>query len=100
MNVEKKKARAHEWARQNRVTFDPGKESFHIIHPLCDEPSEFRMLGTLIDSSLTMTPLIDKLLVKVRPKVRALSRVQFLYSRETLLNQFKTHSHMGAYRIQ
>ena len=49
------------------------------------------MLGTLIDSVLTMIPLIDKLLVKVKPKVRALTRMRHLYSHETLLNQFKTH---------
>ena len=46
--------RAHQWGHHHRVTFDPSKESFHIIHPLFDDESVFRLLGTMIDSALTM----------------------------------------------
>ena len=83
--------RAHHWGRLNRVTFDAGKEHFHVVHPDADDYVEFKMLGTLLDSSLIMRPLIDSLLSKDRPKARALVRMRHMYSLETLLNQFKTH---------
>ena len=38
-----------------------------------------------------MRPLIDHLLSKLRPKIRALARLKYVYNRETLMSQFKTH---------
>ena len=84
-------ARAHIWGQRNRVTFDPSKESFHVIHPLCDDESEFNLLGVLMDSALSTCPLIDRLLKKARAKARAIARMRHMYSLEALLNQFKSH---------
>ena len=84
-------ARAHQWGHHHRVTFDPSKESFHIIHPLFDDESVFRLLGTMIDSALTMKPLIDALLAKTRPKSRAILRMKHLYDLNSLFEQFKMH---------
>ena len=89
--LEEAQGRAHAWGRRHRVTFDPSKESIHIVHPLYNEGSEFKELGTLLDSALTMRPLIDHLLSKLRPKIRALARLKYVYNRETLMSQFKTH---------
>ena len=38
--------RTHTWGEWNRVTFDPAKESMHVIHPLHGDGSEFKCLGT------------------------------------------------------
>ena len=83
--------RAHEWGEKNRVTFDASKEGFHILHPLFDDESQFKLLGTLIDSALTMKPLVDGLLAKLRPQVRAILKLRHIYPLATLMQQFKTH---------
>ena len=83
--------RAHQWGHHHRVTFDPSKESFHIIHPLFDDESVFRLLGTMIDSALTMKPLIDTLLAKTRPKSRAILRMNHLYDLNYLFEYFEMH---------
>ena len=83
--------KAHIWGRRNQVTFDPSKEHFHIVHPYRKESVTFRLLGSVIDEALSMRPLIDKLLNKLKPKVRALLRLQHVSSLRDLLNQFKAH---------
>jgi len=88
-DLENVQQRAHDWGRRHRVTFDPSKESFHIIHPLFDDESSFKLLGTLLDSALSMKPLVDALLVKIRPKVRAIVRMKHMFSLRELLDQFK-----------
>ena len=88
-DLENVQQRAHDWGRRHRVTFDPSKESFHIIHPLFDDESSFKLLGTLLDSALSMKPLVDALLVKIRPKVRAIVRMRHMFSLRELLDQFK-----------
>ena len=83
--------RTHEWGRQNRVQFDPSKESFKILHPSRGQGDDFKLLGTLIDCRMTMQPCIDQTLSKIRPKIRAMLRLRHLYSNTSLINQFKTH---------
>ena len=68
--------RAHSWGRDNRVTFDPGKEHFMVIHPEDGDDESFRFLGTLIDCHLTMTPCIDQIVAEIRPKTKALLRTR------------------------
>ena len=83
--------RAHAWGNRNRVTFDPAKEHFHILHPLYGEGTQFKLLGILLDSEFNMTPLIDSILAKITPKIRAIERMRHVYSLHQLLDQFKMH---------
>ena len=34
--------RTHEWGCRNQVSFDPAKENFQIVHPLCGDGSDFK----------------------------------------------------------
>ena len=52
--------RAHAWGRKNRVSFDPGKENFVILHPLVHAGDTFKLLGTLVDPSLSMRPVSNR----------------------------------------
>ena len=67
-------SRTHKWSVRNQVEFDPGKEYFKILHPSLGLGEEFKLLGTLFDVALSMTPCIDAILARVRPKIRALLR--------------------------
>jgi len=42
-------AELHKWGRANKVTFDPGKESFHVISRRHGEGKDFKLLGVLFD---------------------------------------------------
>ncbi len=44
--------RAHAWGRKNQVSFDPGKESFQILHPgmLKEMTSECWARGLIVHS--------------------------------------------------
>ena len=44
----------HAWGRGNRVLFDAGKESFHILHRGRGEGENFIILGTEFDVALNM----------------------------------------------
>ena len=81
--------RTHEWGRKNQVEFDPSKEHFVIIHPSQGSGDDFKLLGTLFDSKLTMVPCLEPLLSKIRPKIRALIRLKHPYPTVTMLNQYK-----------
>jgi len=84
-------ARTHAWGARNQVEFDAGKEYFKIMHPVSGEGDDFRLVGTLFDCKLTMKPCIDQLLGQIRPKIKAIVRLQHLYSTEELLGQYKSH---------
>ena len=83
--------RTHAWGARNQVEFDAGKEYFKILHPVSGEGEDFKLVGTLMDCKLTMKPCIDQLLGQIRPKIKAIVRLQFLYSTEALLGQYKAH---------
>ena len=62
-----------------------------VIHPEDGDDECFRFLGTFIDCHLTMTPCIDQIVAKIRPKTKALLRTRGSYSVVSMLNQFRTH---------
>ena len=84
-------SRAHQWGNDNQVTFEPAKEHIRIIHPDAGTADTFRMLGVLLDGLMSMTPCLDEILHKISPKVRAMLRTSFMYSREAMLGQYKAH---------
>ena len=83
--------RTHRWGVKNQVTFDPSKEAFKVLHPIHGEGEPFKLLGTLLDCKLKMIPCVEKLLSKVRPKIRALVRIRNAFSVKVMLNQYKAH---------
>ncbi len=67
---------------RNRVIFNAGKEHFEIIHPRHGEGEDFKLLGCLMDVTLTMESGIDHTLAKARAKINAMIRTRAHYSTE------------------
>ena len=85
------RTRVHKWGRQNRVAFDASKEHLVVLHPVHGEGDHFKLLGTLVDCKLLMSPAIEQILAQIRPKIRAIVRMQSHYPVAELIHQFKTH---------
>ena len=79
------------WGRLNRVAFDEKKEHMVIVHPVLAFGDPFNLLGLLVDPKLTMRNAVDKILSKIRPRIKALLRTRSHYSIASLIEQFKTH---------
>jgi hypothetical protein len=47
-------AELHQWGAANRVRFDPGKESFHVLHRRKPHGEDFKVLGYWIGCKLLM----------------------------------------------
>ena len=73
------------------MSFDASKEHLVVLHPMHGEGEHFKLLGTLVDCKLLMGPAIEQILAQVRPKVRAIVRMQSHYPVAELIHQFKTH---------
>ena len=83
--------RTHEWGVRNQVEFDPSKKHLKVLHPSRGVGDDFKMLGTLFDTALSMKPCLESVLDRTRPKIRALLRLKDLYSVSSMLNQYKSH---------
>ena len=81
----------HEWGHKHRVTFDPAKEYFCILHRTHCDGEAFRLLGTMIDPKLIMEDEIRRIHRKRRPKIKAILATRGVYSTSDLVVQFKTH---------
>ena len=62
-----------------------------IIHPVQCEGMDFRLLGSLIDVKLSMSPAVQDVLDRARPKVKSLLRTRGMYNHIQMLDQYKTH---------
>jgi hypothetical protein len=79
------------WGHRNRVTFDASKEHIVIIHPQQGSGDNFKLLGCLVDTKLSMQPAIDAIIAHVRPKINALLRTRGFYDHANMFAQYKTH---------
>eukprot|EP00969_Alexandrium_andersonii_P025509 1114407-Alexandrium_andersonii.AAC.1 len=55
-------SRLHRWGSANRVTFDTGKESAHVLSRRASGPS-FKMLGVVFDPQLLMHEAVHSCVV-------------------------------------
>jgi len=81
----------HMWGAANQVTFDPGKESFHILsraHPLGDS---FRILGLTFDCKLLMHEAIDECATACGWKLESIMRTRRFFTNAELVLFFKSH---------
>ena len=62
-----------------------------VIHPVCGEGEDFKLLGCTFDVKLNMQSNIDKLITTMRPKIKALLRTKGIYDTQSMLQQYKTH---------
>eukprot|EP00746_Dinoflagellata_sp_MGD_P124290 gnl/MRDRNA2_/MRDRNA2_58876_c0_seq1.p1 gnl/MRDRNA2_/MRDRNA2_58876_c0~~gnl/MRDRNA2_/MRDRNA2_58876_c0_seq1.p1 ORF type:complete len:133 (+),score=30.30 gnl/MRDRNA2_/MRDRNA2_58876_c0_seq1:23-400(+) len=50
----------HEWGRANQVSFDPGKESFHVLARSGGKGGDWEQLGVHFDTALTMETAVQE----------------------------------------
>ena len=82
----------HRWGDANQATFDPSKESQHIM--TLDGPSGtcFKLLGVLFDDGLAMSEAVSQLVVEAGWKLlRSLVRTHRYYSDAELVLLYKSH---------
>ena len=84
-------AELHKWGRANKVQFDAGKESMHILHRSKPEGEGFEMFGIIFDTKLQMEEEIRRLANRCRWKLRTLLKSQRFFTEAELVKQYKSH---------
>jgi hypothetical protein len=80
----------HQWGEANQVIFDPGKESFHVLHPRSFSGSNFHMLGVTFDPQLTMDRACYEIAAVASTRLRTLLRVKRFHSTRSMVRQYKS----------
>ena len=70
------------------MQFYPSKEYMKTIYPSRDVGDDFKILGALFGTRLTMQAYLESVLTKTRPPNRALLRLKDLYTRFSMLKQY------------
>ncbi len=71
--------------------FDNGKEEIVIIHPTQHHGEDFKLLGTWVDTAITMGPAVQKTVQKAKPKLRSLLRSRPYHTTPQMVLQYKAH---------
>ena len=80
----------HSWGAANQVTFEPTKESFHVVSHLEPEGEDYKLLGVLFDCQLTMAASLQALVGKARWKLRSLLRSDNYHNDFELVKLYKS----------
>ena len=90
-DIDRCQSNLHLWGEANQMTFDPAKESKHIVSLTGPEGDNFKIIGSRFDAKLTMTDCIDELRIACRWKLRTLMRTWRYYSTPNLVLLYKSH---------
>ena len=80
----------HKWGQANRVTFDPAKESFHILDRRRPSGDLFRFLGVTFDPQLVMSAACFEIAGQAHCRLRSLLRCKQFFSMQTLVRHYKS----------
>ena len=85
----------HDWGKANQVSFDAAKESMHVIaRSRRDIPEDlaenFRILGVLFDTRLTMAAAVHELVSEAKWRVKTIMRTHRFHDVPGLLNLYKS----------
>ena len=83
--------KVHRWGVLNQVVFDPGKESFSVLHRTDYEGPGVKLLGVDFDPQLTMEAFCTTLAKRCNNKLKALLRTRRFYTTLDLVRLYKTH---------
>ena len=76
----------HKWGEANQASFDPEKESIHVVSHRHAEGEDFKVLGVRFDCALAMDTATRELVAEVSWKLRALQRsASYHYDRQLVL---------------
>ena len=81
----------HEWGAANCVTFDPEKESFHVISRNSSYGSSFRLLGVQFDLQITMHEACTDCATEGHWRLSSLLRSRRYFSVKDLALHYKSH---------
>ena len=81
----------HAWGQANQVSFDPKKESFHILSTSEAAGKDFRLLGILFDVSLSMDRAVGEVVTAAGWKLKMLVRTRRFYNDAELVSLYKAH---------
>ena len=79
----------HSWGEGNQVTFDPSKESMHIVSHTKPSGENFTILGVHFDCKLLMTDAVDLLVRECRWKLHRILRTQSFFDPKQLIGLYK-----------
>lgn len=79
----------HAWGRGNRVIFDAGKESFHILHRGRGQGENFVILGTEFDVALDMHSAAHTVSTEAGWRLKTLLRTRRFHSIREMMNIYK-----------
>ena len=80
----------HKWGKANQVSFDPGKESKHILALNGGEGSNFRLLGVPFDHALSMRAAVEELVSEASLKIASMVRSGRYFTDVELVNLYKS----------
>ena len=80
----------HKWGKANQVTFDPAKESKHILALTGGEGHNFRLLGVPFDHALSMRDAVVELVSEAGWKMGAILRSGRFFTDAELVNLYKS----------
>jgi hypothetical protein len=81
----------HDRGQANQVTFDPGKESFHILAISEAKGPDFKLLGVTFDVSLPISNAINELVQEAKLKLKMLIKTRRFYTDGELVILYKAH---------
>ena len=79
----------HAWGRGNRVRFDAGKESFHVLHRRRGQGDNFTILGTEFDVALYMHDAAHIVSVEAGWRLKTLLRTRRYHTLREMVNLYK-----------
>ena len=81
----------HKWGEKNQVSFDASKECQHILHRRKPEGDNFKILGVLWDTKLTMLAECQEVAVRAGWKLKTLLRTRKFFSVKDMVSLYKSH---------
>jgi len=81
----------HKWGRANRVSFDPGKESKHVLSRHESAGGNFKILGVNFDCKLIMDDAVHDVASECAWKLERLLRSKRFFNGHELLGLYKAH---------
>jgi hypothetical protein len=81
----------HSWGRANQAQFDPGKESFHILHREHPCGLYFNNLGVVFDNKLIMVTECKNVASVAKWKLRTVMKMSRFHTEIEMFQLFKSH---------
>jgi len=82
----------HDWGKANQVSFDPAKESFHVLARAgLQAGKDFKFLGVTFDATLAMDRAVSEVVVQAGWKLKTLIRTRRFYTDAELISLYKAH---------